>query len=194
MFFAFKLLAQKGNIVLDFPNSIVLYSKYSSILNVGFTKKRIKHFYLECQGCDTLYQQSQNLNEFVLIPGDTVKIILELRDKKTDVVVEKSEIIVQELPKPTLKIDNQDNQIILKNIPEKLNLENQPNIPIVVGYVISNWTIKIQDKLFTGSTSKLSEEIKSYMKLIKNGIMIIDIEYISPYGKQKMMEIFEFEI
>jgi hypothetical protein len=195
IFCAFNLTAQKGNIVLHFPNSVVLYEDYSSILKVGFTEKRIKKFKLECEGCDTLYQKSENdPTEFVVTPGDTNKIVLKLIDRRKNIIVEQLEIKVTKPPLPTLKIDNQDSQEKIKIIPENLHLENSPNVPITAGYVIISWTIKIQDKIYTGFTSKLSEEVKNSIRQKNKGTMIIEVIYRDVYGKQEMKDIFEFEI
>lgn len=195
IFCAFNLTAQKSNVVLIFPNSVVLYEGYSSVLKVGFTEKRIKKFNLECEGCDTLYQRSENdLTEFVITPADTDKIVLKLKDRKKNVIVERLEIKVTKPPVPTLKIDNQDSQEKIKTIPENLHLENSPNIPITSGYVIMSWTIKIQENIYTGFSSKLTEEVKNIIRLQKKGTIIIEIIYRDVYGKQKMKDIFEFEI
>lgn len=195
IFCAFNLSAQKSNVVLSFPNSVVLYEGYSSVLKVGFTEKRIKKFNLECEGCDTLYQRSENdLTEFVIAPADTDKIVLKLKDRKKNIIVERFEIKVTKPPVPTLKIDNQDSQEKIKTIPENLHLENSPNIPITSGYVIMSWTIKIQENIYTGFSSKVTEEVKNRIRQQKKGTIIIEIIYRDVYGKQKMKDIFEFEI
>lgn len=195
IFCAFNLTAQKSNVVLNFPNSVVLFAKYSSILKVGFTEKKIKKFSLECDGCDTLYQRSENdLTEFVITPSDTNKIELKLKDRRKNIIVERLEIKVTKPPVPTLKIDNQDSQEKIKTIPENLRLENSPYVPIISGYVIISWTIKIQENIYTGFSSKLTEEVKKSIRLQNIGTMIIEVTYRDVYGKQKMKEIFEFEI
>lgn len=195
IFCAFNLTAQKGNIVLNFPNSVVLYENYSSNLKVGFTEKKIKKFKLECEGCDTLYQKSKNdPSEFVVTPRDTTKIVLKLIDRRKNIIVEQLEINVTKPPLPTLKIDYQDSQEKIKIIPENLHLENSPNVPITSGFVIISWTIKIQDKIYTGFTSKLSEDVKNKIRQINKGTMIIEVIYLDVYGKQEMKDIFEFEI
>ncbi|WP_417265110.1 hypothetical protein [Brumimicrobium sp.] len=195
IFCIFNLTAQNGNVVIVFPNSAVLYEAYSSVLKVGFTKKKIRKFILECEGCDTIYQKSENdPTEFVLTPGSVNKVVLKLKDPRKNTILERLEIKVTKPPAPTLKIDHHDSQYKVKNIPENLYLEKPKDLPIISEYFILSWTIKINDTVLKGFTSKLTEEVKNYIQQKNKGIMRIEVIYRDVYGKQEMNEFFEFEL
>lgn len=186
-------IAQNENIIISFPELPVLYEGYDNLIQVGFVSKKEKQLTIECRGCDTIKLIDSDLNHYVIRPGETDKVQLTVKDKRNRKLHD-FEYRVVKVPRPFLIIDGNESNQKLVEVPSKLALKTRSDVPIIASYPIIKWKIIIGDKEFTGSFSDVSDKVKSHIRALEKGLVIIEVEYSWVYGREFVREVFEFEI
>lgn len=177
--------SQKNNFIVSSPSVRVLYKGVSNIIQVGFLKKKSK-FTVECIGCDTIIKLKKYRNLYTLKLGmDSLsEITILIKNKKGDeVTAVKYKTFFP--PTPIIKLDNYFGFESIDSLPSTFKVVHENHIPLHINYLIFNWRITLNNKTFTGSGKNLSVEVIDFMKEIKNGLILVEIDYSGTFYKGK---------
>lgn len=193
MTFSATTFAQKENIIISTPKIGVIYVGFDNLIKVGFNGKKINNIQLVCEECDTIRHIALTKNEWLIRVDKVVPITLKVLNKRGMVIGEK-DFKVFNLPEPNVYMDSIDAQSIITKVPNRINLKLDPYIPLHVGFLIKSWTIRINNKEYSGVGNSLTSEVINQINLTKSAILIMNINYITPFGNKSIHEIFEFRI
>jgi hypothetical protein len=185
--------AQKENIIISTPKIGAIYVGFDNLIKVGFNGKKINNIQLVCEECDTIRPIALTKNEWLIRVDKVVPITLKVLNKRGMVIGEK-DFKVFNLPEPNVYMDSIDAQSIITKVPNRINLKLDPYIPLHVGFLIKSWTMKINNKEYSGVGNSLTSEVINQINVTKSGILILNINYITPFGNKSINEIFEFRI
>ncbi len=171
------------------PDCLVVYSGFDCKLKLSNVSS-FKNVKVECDLCDTVYPLKNNY--FVIRAGVSDSVILNVY-KKDKLILRKS-VTVVEVPTPILTINNEDNRLEVNKLPTDFLLNYHKSVPINGGIVILNWVVEYQNQRLIGNSNKFSQELKDFIAKNPNGNMIIELNYISFKGNQKMTEVFKINI
>lgn len=183
----------QGKILFSLPNLNRMYAGYYNVLQIGSTRKSNKIVTVECDMCDSINRHPSDNIKWIIKPKQEGKLTLTVIGKRGEILGSKSFKIFS-LPKPEILISNQNAQGVLRSIPEYLSVKYNPSVPVYTSFLIKSWKIRIEQEIFTGKRSQLTDKVKEYIKSVGSGTMIININYLDPYGEKELKEIFEFII
>lgn len=177
--------SQNKNFTVSIPYTLSLYKGVDNLVEVGFVEKKMKYT-IECIGCDTLIKLKNTENRYVvkLALDSTSKITIVIKNKKGK-LIQSTEINTFSPPKPILKLNNYFGFENIDSIPSTFKIVHEKHIPLHINYFIFNWKISIKDRIFEGKGKYLTDEVIDYMNEVKNGLMLVEIDYSGPFYKGK---------
>ncbi len=171
---------------------------FSNVVRVSFNEKVLKNITMECNVCDTIYPNPEKENEWIIRIDSLKPATIVVKRRKgifsKEKVLKTQNFSVCEVPNPILFLDTLSAEALLTKIPKKLILKLETSIPLTINFLIKSWEIDVNTKKFKGLGNELSPELKEFLAIEKKGLIVINIQYLSPLGKQEMKEIFEFDV
>lgn len=188
------LYCQKSNEVrITLPEMRVFYTGYDNLVEISFQRKKISKIVLECEGCYSIKRIESHSNQWAVVADSVVPLKLTAKTSKGKILAE-SYFNVFSPPLPTVYLDSIHSQSVLSNVPNTINLKYEASVPLNVKFLVKSWTISINDRVFVGVGKQLTEEVQKYMQSVSQGVLVVEITFFSPSGKQVMKELFEFKM
>lgn len=181
---------QQDKTFIIFPEVRTLYTEFDNLVRIHSENRKIK---LACTGCDTIYRLSDNKNEWIVRIDQQKTATFIVTDKK-ERILHKEMIHVIPVPTPSVYLDGIDAQSVLSKMPSIIDLKLDESVPLNVQFLIMHWQININEQAFKGSGRAISEEVKTYIKHTKSGIIHLTITYYDPTGKHEMNDFFAFKL
>lgn len=179
--------------VISLPKLNLMYFGYDNVVEVSFSKRKIKNLRIECDYCDTIRPNPKASTTWFIKPGDSSHLTLTLI-RKNGKIAGKQTFKVFTPPTPTMYLDTSRAQGMITSFPKSLKVKHEPHVPLHTVFLTRNWEIRIGNKTFKGAGSEISEEVHDQMKLEQTGVMIISGKFMGPLGSFELKEIFEFAI
>lgn len=168
------------------------YICYANLVEISFRNQEVKNISLECEGCDFIEKVSSVPNHWIVRVDSIVPVKLIVNRKGKQVAESSFKVFAP--PLPIVYLDGINAQSVISRLPGTIHLEPDPSVPLKITFGIVNWTIRIEDKLFSGIGKQITEEVLEYMKSITSGILKMDIKFYSPFGMKEIKEMFEFKV
>lgn len=185
MFYSTVLFSQENEIDIYQPELHVYYSGFGSVISLKSTGKIKRKAQVICHECDTIYQIKEHT--YVVKPGKTDSIQLQVVSQKGN-VLHARKYKVRELPIPEIKIDGFNSLDTLTALPNKISLHTSLNEFVKVGFVVRSWKVTINQTVFEGFGHTLSEKFIQYMETQRQGMFLIEIQYIGPNQAVKSLK------
>lgn len=180
--FVFTGFGQENNVVIGIPEANTLYRGYTNIIQIGFTNKS-RDFILKCKECDTIYSFNDKINEYVVKPGSSRALTIEIYDKKQEnKLLGKKEYRVSRLPDPTLFIDGSKQGEELGYLPRAIFTKYLSENYQKASFTVLKWEIFLGEKSYVGTGNRVSEDVIEALKQnpSKAEIIYVYVIYIGP--------------
>lgn len=186
-------LAAQENVLLNVPNSDVVWTSYANMIQVSFLHQKNDSITLECADCDTIFPFNIDENQWLISVKEkkknTIVIIARNQDGKE---VGQREFLLKTPPLPLVFLDEINAHHILLSVPDRIELKIPRDIPVSIIYNVLHWSVQLGDKTYTGRGPLLSEEVKDQMRKLKSGFAVITIQYHNSVEAVETKDIFQF--
>ena len=187
-----KPLVKDSLIIISQPEVIQLYRGYPNIIEVGFRTDCEFQFYLNCRGCDSVYNIENNV--FALIPRNTRVAFVEVYkvvDNDKYELISRLEYHVRSLPDPTIYIGGTEQEGTIYWKQTTMFAKYPPEIMLDYQYRIENWQVEIGRRVFSGAGNVLSDDVLMRIKrLRKNKRIDLKVTVIGENNEENTIETF----
>lgn len=176
----FTQIFSQDQLVVGLPDYRLLYRNYNNKVQLAFTDSGVENLDVQCENCDTIYRSENSTSEYIIVPGNEREVKLTVTNKKNKNASTNNVITfrVTNLPVPSVYFGPISSESKFGIVFSKLFVKYPPEVFLAVAFDIKNWKITIDDKIFEGKRSVLSEEVINYLKNIeKETTFTIDVTY-----------------
>ena len=191
--FSFSGIAQEDKAIVSLPKSYAIYVGYDNIVKISFNKRRVRKISLECESCEFIKPLNKDKNEWLLRVSEIKPVNIIVKNRRGKEIGSKSFIVLPP-PKPVVHLDSLNAQFIVNDIPKRIKLKLPLSIPLNAGYQVRQWTAKIDNKIFKGKGSFITDEVVEYLKKSKTGTIVFNIFYRSAFEENEIKEIFQYSV
>tara|TARA_B100000508_G_C11352466_1_gene224654 strand:+ start:60 stop:674 length:615 start_codon:yes stop_codon:yes gene_type:complete len=191
--FSFSGIAQKEKAIVSLPKSYAIYVGYDNIVKISFNKRRARKISIECESCEFIKPLNKDENEWLLRVSEIKPVNIIVKNRRGKKIGYKSFVVLPP-PKPIVHLDSLNAQFIIKDIPNRIKLKLPSSIPLNAGYQVRQWIAKIENKIFRGNGSFISDEVVEYLKKSKTGTIVFNIIYRSAFEENEIKEIFQYSL
>lgn len=179
------LFAQENEIDIYQPDLHVFYSGFGSVISLKSNGKINRNAQVICRECDTIYRVKEHT--YLVKPGKTDSIQLQVVSRKGN-VLHALKYKVRALPIPEVKIDGFATLDTLTISPRKISLHTSLDEFVYVGFAVRSWKVTINQTVFEGFGHTLSEKFIQYLETQRQGMFLIEIQYIGPNQAVKLIK------